>query len=336
MLTGLLVVAPVALAQGKPEAPRRRRARLARDRRHGQHRRPAAHLHRRSGSAKVGVVAPISSAEGAVAALIAVAAGETLGDRARHSRSARSPSGSFSPRGRPRARPGGSTTYDPRAALFGVAAALAFGTGLYATGRASLDLPIAWAVLPPRLLGVAFVTIPLLVLGRLRLTRAALPYVVGSGLAEVDRLRLATRSAPAMGSRSPPSSPRSSPRSRRSAPRSSSTSGWAGRRHRRGRDRRRRRRRQCAQRLGPRTSRARPGAGPRTRTSGRGERDRRPDEPDAHLRPDETATEESDAPPAISRAAAIPCVSGSSRPIWASQLGQRGERDVHPADSHIR
>ena len=40
-------------------------------------------------------------------------------------------------------------------------------------------------MLPPRLLGVALVTIPLVLLGRLRLTRAALPFVVGSGLAEV-------------------------------------------------------------------------------------------------------------------------------------------------------
>ena len=40
-------------------------------------------------------------------------------------------------------------------------------------------------MLPPRLLGVAFVTIPLVLAGRLRLTREAAPYVVGGGLAEV-------------------------------------------------------------------------------------------------------------------------------------------------------
>ena len=55
--------------------------------------------------------------------------------------------------------------HDPRAALFGLAAALAFGAGLYATGRASLELPISWAILPPRLLGVLFVTIPLALSG---------------------------------------------------------------------------------------------------------------------------------------------------------------------------
>jgi hypothetical protein len=38
-------------------------------------------------------------------------------------------------------------------------------------------------MLPPRLLGVLFVTIPLAALGRLRLTREAAPYVVVGGLA---------------------------------------------------------------------------------------------------------------------------------------------------------
>jgi drug/metabolite transporter (DMT)-like permease len=40
-------------------------------------------------------------------------------------------------------------------------------------------------VLPPRLLGVAVVTLPLLAARRLQLTREALPFVVASGLAEV-------------------------------------------------------------------------------------------------------------------------------------------------------
>ena len=65
---------------------------------------------------------------------------------------------------------------DPRAALCSRSARrLAFGASLYATGRASLDLPIAWAVLPPRVVGVALVTIPLVLAGRLRVTRTALP-----------------------------------------------------------------------------------------------------------------------------------------------------------------
>jgi drug/metabolite transporter (DMT)-like permease len=131
----------------------------------------------------VGVVSPISSTEGAVAALIAVAAGEELGAGTAlalvaivagvvlvASAHAHVPE---------------LDRVDPRAALFGLAAAGAFGTSLYATGRASLDLPVAWAILPPRLLGVAFVFLPLLLARRLRLTRTAAPFVIGSGLAEV-------------------------------------------------------------------------------------------------------------------------------------------------------
>ena len=182
MLTGLVVVGPFALAEGRPDAL------------HGD----ALVWLGLAGAGnivgllfvytglrlgKVGVVSPISSAEGAVAALIAVAAGEHLGVgtavalgiiAAGVVMSARPPEQHLD-------EPG----HDPRAALLGIAAAVAFGVGLYATGRASLALPIAWAVLPPRLLGVLFVTIPLAALGRLRLTREAAPYVVVGGLAEV-------------------------------------------------------------------------------------------------------------------------------------------------------
>jgi drug/metabolite transporter (DMT)-like permease len=182
MLIGLVVVAPVALAQGRPDA-----------------------LGGSSGGwlvlaglanvgglllvytgfrlGGVGVVAPISSAEGAVAAVIAVAAGESLGAGTAVALLA-IVLGVVLVAGAQSDVPD-LDRIDPRAALFGVAAAAAFGTGLYATGRASLDLPISWAILPPRVFGVAFVLVPLLLARRLRLSRAALPWVVASGLAEV-------------------------------------------------------------------------------------------------------------------------------------------------------
>lgn len=204
MLTGLVVVGPVALAQGVPDGlDRDAVAWLA-----------IAGLGNVGGLllvytglriGKVGVVAPIASSEGAVAAVIAVAAGETLGAwtavallaiaigivlaaRPPAERESRPrpidprPVPSQARRGRAREEAGRD---DPRAAVFAFGAALAFGASLYATGRASLDLPIAWAVLPPRLLGVVLVTVPLAVAGRLRLTRAAAPFVVAGGLAEV-------------------------------------------------------------------------------------------------------------------------------------------------------
>ena len=66
------------------------------------------------------------------------------------------------------------------------------------------------------------------------------------------------------------------------------------------------------------------------------ERDRAPREPDPDLGPDEPDTEDSDAPAATSRPAAIPCVSGISRPICASQLGSASSGMFTPQSSHIR
>jgi drug/metabolite transporter (DMT)-like permease len=169
MLTGLIVVGPVALVEGKPDALDGGALTWL----------VIAGVGNITGLllvytglkiGKVGVVSPISSAEGAVAAVFAVLAAVAVG---------------IVLAARPPAEREEAGRDDPRAAWFALGAALAFGAGLYATGRASLDLPIAWAVLPPRLLGVVLVTIPLALAGKLRLTRAAVPYVVGSGIAEV-------------------------------------------------------------------------------------------------------------------------------------------------------
>jgi drug/metabolite transporter (DMT)-like permease len=129
------------------------------------------------------VVAPIASSEGAVAAVVAVAAGEHLGPWT--SVALVAIAGGIVLAARPPAEREEAGRNDPRAAVLALGAALAFGASLYATGRASLDLPIAWAVLPPRLLGVVLVTVPLVATRTLRLTRAAAPFVVASGLAEV-------------------------------------------------------------------------------------------------------------------------------------------------------
>jgi drug/metabolite transporter (DMT)-like permease len=69
--------------------------------------------------------------------------------------------------------------------LYAICAALCFGVSIYATGRASDDLPVAWAIAPPRLAGVLFVAVPLLLSSRLRLTQPALPFVAVAGVAEV-------------------------------------------------------------------------------------------------------------------------------------------------------
>ena len=132
---------------------------------------------------KVGLVSPIISTEGAIAAMIAVVAGEALG----------------LPRGFALAVVAAGIVavaagsageeapghHDVRAALFAGSAALLFGLGLYSTGRVSKDVSLVWAVLPPRVIGVVAVAVPLALSGRLRLTRRAAVLVAASGLCEV-------------------------------------------------------------------------------------------------------------------------------------------------------
>jgi drug/metabolite transporter (DMT)-like permease len=137
---------------------------------------------------KVGIVGPIVSTEGAIAAVLAVLAGESLAvgsaamlvliavGIALAATTADSDDVSEVATAVERYRS------VPVVALF---AACSFGTSIYATARASAELPIAWAVAPPRILGVLFVFLPLAATSRLRLTRPALPLVVTAGIAEV-------------------------------------------------------------------------------------------------------------------------------------------------------
>lgn len=131
---------------------------------------------------KVGIVAPISSTEGAIAALIAVAAGEAIGRRTGLALAVIVVGVVLS--GIVRSEHV-EHAHGRRGALLALLAAASFGLGLYATGRVGTDLPVVWAVLPARLVGVVFVTVPLAVTSRLKLTRRALPLVLASGLAEV-------------------------------------------------------------------------------------------------------------------------------------------------------
>lgn len=132
----------------------------------------------------VGVVAPIASTEGAIAALIAVVAGEQLA-RGAGAALVLVAVGIVLAGLRRGAPNSGSRNRDLEAALFGAAAALSFGVSLYATGRVGSELPVAWAILPPRVVGVLAIAVPLAIAGRLTLTRRALPFVLGAGVAEV-------------------------------------------------------------------------------------------------------------------------------------------------------
>jgi drug/metabolite transporter (DMT)-like permease len=144
---------------------------------------------------KVGIVAPVVATQGAVAALLAVVAGESIGAGAAVTLAviavgvvlaglAGEPNGEA---GGDRAAEGGDAARpaDTRALLYALGAAFAIGWSLYATARASIDLPVVWALLPSRLIGVAAVTVPLALRAGLRMTREALPLVAVAGVCEV-------------------------------------------------------------------------------------------------------------------------------------------------------
>ena len=154
---------------------------------------------------KVGPVLAIASTEGAIAAVVAVIAGERLtipvvlmlvviavgiavvalatGDAAE----ADGASGAAGDHGvtatSPVLRPGRSA--ERQATLFGTAGAIAFGFSIYGTAQAGLALPIIIAIMPARVAGVALVFVPMALAGRLRMTRRAAPLVVITALGEV-------------------------------------------------------------------------------------------------------------------------------------------------------
>jgi drug/metabolite transporter (DMT)-like permease len=136
----------------------------------------------------VGLVAPIVATQGAVAAVFAVVAGESLSTvelvllaliavAVFVVASGSSDGQMVSARAR---RPG----------LYAIGAALAIGASLYAVGRVSTDLTVAWSLLPSRLVGAVAVTVPLLVRSELVMTRRALPLVVAGAACEVGGFAL--------------------------------------------------------------------------------------------------------------------------------------------------
>ena len=138
---------------------------------------------------RVSIVAPITSTEGAAAALLSVALGEALAGTtglilaviavgvvlAAAERAADPVSG-------PRLDP----AHNRQAAVFALAAAATFSIGLVLSGRlGAAGIPPAWVMLASRTVGLTVIVLPLLLTRRFRLTRAALPLVIVSGVLEV-------------------------------------------------------------------------------------------------------------------------------------------------------
>jgi drug/metabolite transporter (DMT)-like permease len=138
---------------------------------------------------KVGVVAAITSTEGAIAAAMSVATGEQLtavvaallcliaAGVAYVAMAAGDTTGGAADSG---------LRHDPRQAVaLAVAAAFCFGVSIFFTAQAGKSVPPFTAVLAIRVTGFVLVFIPMLVTRRLRLTRSAVPMVVVIGTAEV-------------------------------------------------------------------------------------------------------------------------------------------------------
>jgi drug/metabolite transporter (DMT)-like permease len=156
---------------------------------------------------QVAIVAPLVSTEGAVAALIAVIAGESVApgvavtllailagvwlasvEEAPGPREVPGPEDELEPAGALRT----PTELDPsrapnpyHAVLSAIAAALTFGVSLYATGRAGTELPVSWVAVSARAIGTVALAIPLAITGHLQITRRAVPLVITSGVCEV-------------------------------------------------------------------------------------------------------------------------------------------------------
>ncbi|HLX33873.1 MAG TPA: DMT family transporter [Candidatus Limnocylindrales bacterium] len=131
---------------------------------------------------RVSIVAPIIATEGAGAAVISVVLGEhinvpttlvlavitfgvVLAAVERSAGDARDP-------------------HLARAIGLSLAAAASFSIGLVIAGRLGATVPPIWVVASSRIVGVAAIALPLLLVRRLRLTRPALPFVVVSGVLE--------------------------------------------------------------------------------------------------------------------------------------------------------
>ena len=159
---------------------------------------------------KVAVIAPIVSTEGAMGAVISILLGEQVGIAAAVVLTAIACGIVLASSGKPdeplTAEPGGlaldatatatagtkppATAAGPghpdlTATLIALSASVFFGVNLYASARIGATLPLVWSILPARLAGFAFVALPLLATGRLRMSRGALPLVVIVAFAEV-------------------------------------------------------------------------------------------------------------------------------------------------------
>jgi drug/metabolite transporter (DMT)-like permease len=133
---------------------------------------------------KVSVVAPIATTEGAIAATISILLGEPI-TAALFVALSVVVTGVVLTAWGPEGDESAGTKGGPLFLAVAISSALLFGVSLYAVGHASLLVPAAWVVAAGRIIGVVCLTLPLMLTGRFRMTRAVLPLVVLCGCTEV-------------------------------------------------------------------------------------------------------------------------------------------------------
>ncbi len=186
MLVGLLICGPLAAAEGVPaQLHGMAWAWLALAGGGNVAGLMLAYAALRQGQAAL--VLPLVSTEGAIAAVIAVFAGESLSSAAAAALLLATV-GVCLASIRPSApeEPGAfHNEHHFKVVALALIAALLFGASLYGTARAAAELPSAWVVLSARAVGSVVLALPLMLSGKLRLPRRAVPLVVASGIAEV-------------------------------------------------------------------------------------------------------------------------------------------------------
>ncbi len=143
---------------------------------------------------RVSIVAPIAATEGAIAALLSVALGESLAFStgvllvaiavgvvlAAAERTADD---------EPALHEGSRRTHDPtanrKAAVLALTAAATFSVGLVLSGRfGASGMSPAWVIVATRTVGIIIIVLPLVLTRRFRLSRPALPLVLLAGVLE--------------------------------------------------------------------------------------------------------------------------------------------------------
>jgi drug/metabolite transporter (DMT)-like permease len=134
------------------------------------------------GRGPVALVMPLTAAQGGLAAIVAVAAGEPLHVVAAVALAAMM-AGMYLAMRRPR-QPERSEAHSRAAVVLAALSAATAAFALFASPRAARDLGTLWMLAALRIGGVLGVTVPTALTGRLRVPRGVVPFVVFSGCAD--------------------------------------------------------------------------------------------------------------------------------------------------------